>query len=57
MVVVYKFCQLPQKEIKNASCLPVGAIAKVKKKFACLNVNAKTKPVKRVSGNIRRRGN
>ena len=32
------------------------AIAKVKKKFACLNVSAKTKPVKRVSGNIRRRG-
>ena len=50
-----KKSQQYQSSIVSNSDLRV--IAKVKKKIACLNVKTKTKPVKRVSGNIRRSGN
>ena len=50
-----KKSQQYQSSIVSNSDLRV--IAKVKKKFTCLNVKAKTKPVKRISGNIRRMGN
>ena len=46
-----------QYESNIVSNSDLRVIAKVKKKIACLNVKTKTKPVKRVSGNIRRSGN
>ena len=46
-----------QYQSSSVSNSDLRVIAKVKKKLTCLNVKAKTKPVKRVSGNIRRMGN